>query len=130
MKTESKDSPYLSSLYFAGADVDHPYFLENQQIALGLAVLPEDSAKAGKPKIHPNQTELTLTLRGSLCVHYERGDKVIKQVLNENDYVIIQPGVCHWVTGLDKVDSVYIFLKTNPAQEPRGQSCSHQDSGE
>jgi quercetin dioxygenase-like cupin family protein len=129
MKSESREHSYLSSLYFAGADVDHPYFLENQQVALGLAVLPEDSAKAAQPKRHPNQTELILSLQGSVCVYYESEGKPIKQVLNETEYVIIQPGVCHWVTGMEEGDAVFLFLKTNPAQEPRGQSCSYPDNG-
>jgi hypothetical protein len=53
MRRESQLQPDLSSLYFAGADVDHPFFLENDRLALGISVLPEDAEKAGQVKQRP-----------------------------------------------------------------------------
>ena len=36
MKETSASKGYLSSLYFAGAEGDHPYFLKNDRVAMGL----------------------------------------------------------------------------------------------
>ena len=58
MKETSASKRYLSSLYFAGAEGDHPYFLKNDRVAMGLAVLPEDAEKAGLSKRHPHQKEV------------------------------------------------------------------------
>lgn len=114
-------SPFLSSLYFAGADVDHPYFLKNNALAVGLAVLPEDSQKAGRPKRHPNQVEVIFVLQGSLRVWW--GDEVKHQnrVLVEGDHYVIKKNLRHWITPVDNGRSLYVFVKTNPAQEPRSQ---------
>ncbi len=55
-----------SSLYFAGADRDHPYFLHTDRIAIGLSALPEDEPKSKRPKRHPHQHEVIFVLDGAL----------------------------------------------------------------
>jgi hypothetical protein len=129
MKKESQRSPFLSSLYFAGTNVDHPYFLENTKIAIGISVLPEDSLKAGLKKRHPHQTEIILVLQGQLCVHFEDDGKITEKSLLENEHFIIHTGICHWITSIDSKDAVFIFIKTNPSQEPKSQSCSEINMG-
>lgn len=114
-------SPFLSSLYFAGADVDHPYFLKNKALAVGLAVLPEDSQKAGHPKRHPHQTEVIFVLQGSLRLWWGNEAKHGNRVLVEGNHYVIRKNLRHWITPLDDSRSVYVFVKTNPAQEPRSQ---------
>lgn len=124
MKENSHVNPYLSSLYFSGSDVDHPYFLENTKLAIGLAVLPEDSLKAGTLKRHPHQTEIIIVLQGSLCLHYKKNDDIAEKVLNEGDSFVIAKGICHGVYCADESDAAYLFIKTNPSEEPRSQPCS------
>jgi hypothetical protein len=46
MRGRSQEHAYVSSLYFAGVEVDHPYFLRTDRVALGIAVLPEDRQTA------------------------------------------------------------------------------------
>ena len=124
MKEESGSKGYLSSLYFAGAEGDHPYFLKNDRVAMGLAVLPEDAEKAGLRKRHPHQTEVIFVLDGTvrLEVAKNRGRQV--QIdLAQGDVYVIEPGECHRITPVDGQDAAFLFVKTNPAEEPRGQDC-------
>jgi quercetin dioxygenase-like cupin family protein len=113
------DSPFLSSLYFAGADVDHSYFLKNDAIAVGLSVLPEDAEKAGHPKRHPHQVEVVFVLQGSLrlCLGKKAGGR--SRVLTRGDHHVIEKGVRHWITPHEDDRAVFVFVKTNPAEEPR-----------
>ena len=124
MKKQSLTYPYLSSLYFAGSEVDHPFFLENTKVALGMSILPQDAAKAGAPKRHPYQTEIIIVLEGSLSLHHERDGKMAEKILNENEHFVIVRDSCHWVSSIDESPAVYLFIKTNPSEEPRSRSCS------
>ncbi|MEW6743202.1 MAG: RHS repeat-associated core domain-containing protein [Planctomycetota bacterium] len=58
----------MSSVYFAGSDVDHPFFLRNDRVAVGVSVFPEDAAKAAAAKRHPHQTEEIFVLDGALSL--------------------------------------------------------------
>ncbi len=124
MKNESIKHPFISSLYFAGSDVDHPFFLENNKIAAGIAVLPEDTKKAGLRKKHPHQIELIIVLQGSIKLFVKQKHKTIHVVLQENEYYVITKNTCHWITPNDNIDSAaYLFIKTNPSEEPRSEDC-------
>lgn len=123
MKAASIQHPYLSSLYFAGMKVDHPFFLENSRFALGIAVLPEDSTKASLPKRHPYQTELIVVLNGSINIHYEIDGKQTDTVVEENDYFVIPPDTCHWISVAGDGQGTLLYIKTNPAQEPQSLPC-------
>ena len=120
MRQGSGKDPRLTSLYFAGADVDHPYFLKTDALAIGIAVLPEDAEKARKPKRHPHQTEVIFVLEGSLTLH-RVGER--DRVLAKHEHFVIEQDVCHWVTPVAGQKAVFVFVKTNPAQEPRGVDC-------
>jgi mannose-6-phosphate isomerase-like protein (cupin superfamily) len=125
MRRESQLQPYLSSLYFAGADVDHPFFLENDRLALGISVLPQDAEKASQVKQHPHQTEVLFVLQGSLELHYGSPPDFSLRLLSADEHFVISPGVCHWITPAGSGEAVYLFVKTNAAQEPRSQPCSY-----
>ena len=107
-------------MYFAGADVDHPYFLQSDALGIGIAVLPEDAAKALTRKRHPHQVEVMFVLEGAMRLHIESNEPV---VLRKGDYYVVDKNVCHWVTPLENEPGAFAFVKTNPAQEPRGVSC-------
>ena len=109
-----------TSLYFAGADVDHPYFLQSDALGIGIAVLPEDAAKALTRKRHPHQVEVIFILEGALRLHVEANPPV---VLEKGEHYVIGKNVCHWITPIENQPGVFAFVKTNPAQEPRGVSC-------
>jgi mannose-6-phosphate isomerase-like protein (cupin superfamily) len=109
----------LSCLYFAGAFDDHRYFLHNRAVAIGLAVLPEDSEKAGQRKAHPHQQEIMVVLRGRLRVELE-GESLEKVA---GDVLVIDPGRCHRVLPINDEDAAYLFIKTWPAREPREVDC-------
>ena len=109
-----------TSMYFAGADVDHPYFLQSDALGIGIAVLPEDAAKAFTRKRHPHQVEVVFVLEGALHLHVEANAPVL---LQKGDHYVIGKNVCHWVTPIENQPSAFAFVKTNPAQEPRGVSC-------
>ncbi|MGD0548806.1 MAG: cupin domain-containing protein, partial [Terracidiphilus sp.] len=87
MRSRSGDFSQLSSLYFAGADRDHPYFLNTDKVAIGISVLPEDEPKSRVSKRHPHQHEVIFVLEGSLCVevvkdgHWEPTDLRAGQVM-------------------------------------------------
>jgi mannose-6-phosphate isomerase-like protein (cupin superfamily) len=123
MKTRSTTHPYLSSMYFAGAEVDHPFFLENNKVAIGLSVLPEDAGKSAVPKRHPLQSEIIVVIQGALTLHHDKGGIADHLTLTEDECFIIDKGVCHWITSIDKTDAAYLFIKTNPSEEPRSASC-------
>ena len=124
MKERSTSNGYLSSLYFAGAEGDHPYFLKNDRVAVGLAVLPEDAEKAGLSKRHPHQKEVIIVLDGVLRLEVmkQRGERV-EINLAQGDLYVIEEGECHRITPVDGQDAAFLFVKTNPAQEPRGEDC-------
>jgi quercetin dioxygenase-like cupin family protein len=119
IKKSCIDNRFLSSLYFAGADVDHPYFLKNEAIAIGMAVFPEDAGKAGHPKRHPHQVEVVFVLQGSLNIFWGQKNHPQTRVLREGDFHVIEKDICHWFTPLDGIQSCYLFVKTNPVKEPR-----------
>ena len=125
MKEESRSKGYLSSLYFAGAEGDHPYFLKNDRVAMGLAVLPEDAEKAGLSKRHPHQKEVIIVLDGTLHLEVvkQSGERV-ELDLCRGDLYVIEEGECHRITPVNDQDAAFLFVKTNPAQEPRGEDCS------
>ena len=107
-------------MYFAGADVDHPFFLQSDALGVGIAVLPEDAAKALTRKRHPHQVEVVFVLDGALRLHIESNAPV---VLRKGDHHVIGKNICHWITPIENEPGVFAFVKTNPAQEPRGVSC-------
>ncbi len=125
MKEESRSKGYLSSLYFAGAEGDHPYFLKNDRVAMGLAVLPEDAEKAGLSKRHPHQKEVIIVLDGTLQLEVvkQSGDRV-EVALTQGDLYVIEEGECHRITPVNDQDAAFLFVKTNPAEEPRGEDCT------
>ena len=124
MKEESASKDYLSSLYFAGAEGDHPYFLRNDRVAMGLAVLPEDADKAGLRKRHPHQTEVIVVLDGTLRLEVTKNSgQPVQCVLAQGDVYVIEPGECHRILPVEGQDAAFLFIKTNPAQEPRGEDC-------
>jgi quercetin dioxygenase-like cupin family protein len=43
--------------------------------------------------------------------------------LQQGEMIVIPTGVCHRVLAVPKTRAAYIFVKTNPALEPRGESC-------
>lgn len=130
MRSEAKNCAGLASLYFAGADLDHPYFLRNKRIAVGLAVLPEGADKAKAAKRHPHQTEVLVVLEGSLRLFCRVGAKINEQILKRGDHFVIPKNTCHWVEPVDGGDAAYLFLKTNPAEEPREEPCSCESGSE
>ncbi len=124
MKQESGAKGYLSSLYFAGAEGDHSFFLQNDRMAMGLVVLPEDAEKAGLRKRHPHQTEVIVVLDGTLRLEIAKNSGQHLQLdLVQGDVHVIEPGECHRITPVAGQDAAFLFVKTNPAQEPRGEEC-------
>ena len=124
MKEESEDHPFLSSLYFAGSYIDHPFFIESDKIAIGISVLPEDSEKAGLKKKHPHQTEYLVVLNGTIDVFIKPKNKIEQIVLHENESYEIQKDICHWISINESCKSAaYMFIKTNPSKEPKSKEC-------
>ncbi len=119
MKTESTAKGHLSSLYFAGSEGDHPYFLLNDKFAAGISVLPEDEAKTSQSKRHPNQREIVVVLKGALRLDVDGNWKSLREGAVE----VIEKNQCHRILSVDKTDAVFLFVKTNPAEEPRGEEC-------
>ncbi len=103
MRERSGEHPYLSSVYFAGAEVDHPYFLQNEKIAIGIAVLPEDAAKAGRWRRHTTQTEVIFVLEGEMVVEFRDSSSVTQHRLSVGQMLPIPPGVCHYVLPVNDV---------------------------
>jgi quercetin dioxygenase-like cupin family protein len=123
MRAASAAHPYLSSLYFAGAEGDHAYALQTEAVALGVAVLPEDAAKAGRWKRHPHQTEVMVGLEGAFTLETRSGDAVERRRIEPGGCAVIPPDVCHRVVALDGAPAAFLFVKTNPAREPRAHDC-------
>jgi mannose-6-phosphate isomerase-like protein (cupin superfamily) len=123
MRLRSHDNPALSSIYFAGADRDHPYFLHSDRVAIGISVLPEDEPKSITAKKHPHQNEVIVVLDGELRVEavtngiWQHTDLVAGQVK------VIAPGACHRIVAKGQARATFMFLKTDPAAEPREEIC-------
>lgn len=126
MKLKSRDKQYLSSLYFAGGILDHPFMLQNDSIAIGLSVLPEDAEKAGLSKKHPHQEEVIIVLNGSILLEVMELGQHQKIVLNSGDLHVIKKGQCHRIFPIDNKDAAFLFVKTNPSLEPRGEDCTFE----
>jgi Arc/MetJ-type ribon-helix-helix transcriptional regulator len=120
MRESSQSAKSSTSLYFAGSDVDHPYFLKSDALGFGIAVLPEDAEKAKLRKRHPHQVEVIFVLDGALRLHIEANSPLL---LQKGDHYVVGKNVCHWITPDENEPGVFVFVKTNPAQEPRGVSC-------
>jgi quercetin dioxygenase-like cupin family protein len=123
MRSRSGNFPRLSSLYFAGADRDHPYFLNTDKVAIGLSVLPEDEPKSSEPKRHPHQCEVIFVLEGNLCVEVVKDGRWEPTDLHTGQVKLIRPNECHRILSRGQ-GAVFLFVKTLPAKEPRGESCS------
>lgn len=125
IKSRSQTHTYLSSIYFAGSFNDHPYFINNDKFAIGIAVLPEDQEKAGIWKKHPHQEEVITVVEGSLNLELKKDNKIVEKTLTEGEIKVIEKGQCHRVLPIKNSNNhaIYIFLKTNPVQEPRGENC-------
>jgi len=122
MRKEAVKNSMLSSLYFAGSEVDHPYFLENDKIAVGLSVLPQDEEKAGKHRKHPHQTEYIIVLEGTIDICLD--DETITLSKGEHETFEIPKNTCHWIAmGKQSKEAAYLFIKTNPSLQPRSQDC-------
>ena len=124
MKKESKYDSFLSSIYFAGKESDHPYFLQNDNVAIGISVLPEDSQKAAICKAHPHQDEIIIVLNGNILIEMKINDKNIEKSLQIGEKYIIDKNVCHRISSINNEDAAFIFIKSNPAQLPRSIPCS------
>jgi mannose-6-phosphate isomerase-like protein (cupin superfamily) len=125
MKKRSAAYPELSSLYFAGADCDHPYFLVNDRVALGIAVLPENEFRSSIAKQHPHQNETIIVLDGELCLDIRSPDgERVRTELKTGDLTTIPPGQCHRILAKDNANAAFLFVKTSPATEPRAEICS------
>jgi len=123
MKEGSKRDSFLSSIYFAGAEEDHSFFLKNDKVAIGLSVLPEDAHKAGLSKRHPHQQEVIVVLNGSLLLEVEHEGRKLEKMLQEGDMFVIGKDACHRIAPIAGKAATYLFVKTNPTQEPRGLDC-------
>jgi mannose-6-phosphate isomerase-like protein (cupin superfamily) len=123
MKERSREKGFLSSLYFAGAEDDHPFFFKNTKIAVGISVLPEDAAKAGISKSHRHQEETIFVLRGALHLETEEDGTTIERLLQEGQMHVIKKHQCHRVLPVSGTEAVYMFVKTNPDLSPRSESC-------
>ena len=125
MKGRAIDEPELSSLYFAGADCDHPYFLVNDRVALGIAVLPEAQFRSAVAKQHPHQHETIVVLDGELYLDVRAADgERVRSELKAGEVTTIRAGQCHRILPKDHGNATFLFIKTWPAREPRGEPCS------
>lgn len=125
MRSRSTASHGLTSLYFAGADGDHPYFLRTDKVAFGLSVLPEDEWRSSREKLHPHQHEVIFVLEGSLCAEVLRNGRWEATDLMEGQVKIFYPNECHRIISGGK-RAVFLFVKTRPAEEPRELDCSQR----
>jgi len=123
MKSRSAGTPRLSSLYFAGADRDHPYFVHTDKVAIGLSVLPEDEPKSSEAKRHPHQHEVVVVLDGGIRVEVAKDGQWLASDLSAGEVKTIYPDECHRILARGQ-DAVFLFVKTVPAEEPRGVSCT------
>lgn len=111
-----------SSLYFAGADRDHPYFLHTDRVAIGLSALPEDESKSKRPKRHPHQHEVIFVLDGALRLELLKDGQWQPFDLTAGQVRIIYPNECHRILSSGQ-QAVFLFVKTLPAKEPREFDC-------
>jgi quercetin dioxygenase-like cupin family protein len=123
MKKAARFDASMSSLYFAGAIGDHPYFLKNDKFALGIAVMPEDREKAGVCKRHPHQQEFIIVLDGEIRVKVMSGKGYHDHIVQSGESIVIGKGKGHSVFPVNDKKAVYLFLKSNPAIEPREEVC-------
>lgn len=123
MKDRSAQWPKLSSLYFVGADRDHPFFMRTDRMAIGLSVLPEDEPKSSTPKRHPHQHEVVFVLDGSLRVEILKKGRWHTNDLAAGQVKTIYPNECHRIVSGGQ-QAVFLFVKTLPAEEPRELTCS------
>jgi quercetin dioxygenase-like cupin family protein len=123
MRHESRSHADLSSLYFAGADVDHRYFLRTDSLAIGIAVLPEGAEKSAHWKRHPHQNEMIAVIEGEILLERKENSGVRGSRLQQGEMAVIPTGVCHRVLAVPNMRAAYVFVKTNPALEPRGEGC-------
>lgn len=123
MKEGSKADDYLACLYFAGADVDHPFFLKNDAVAIGVSVLPQDAAKAGLRKRHPHQVEVIFVLKGQVRLYLEQDGRMQPKTVQQGEHYVIGKNKCHWIEPENSGDAAYLFVKTNPDVPPRSTPC-------
>ena len=121
MKTRSTSGAALASLYFAGTDHDHPYCLDTDRVAIGLAVLPEDRVKCGTPKRHPHQHETVIVVDGTIYLDMMNDGGWLRTALSVGEVKVIPPGVYHRIVSGNEKDAAFFFIKTNPAKEPRSE---------
>jgi mannose-6-phosphate isomerase-like protein (cupin superfamily) len=129
MKERGSADRRLASLYFAGAEVDHSYFLENDRIAVGLSVLPQDAEKAALCKRHPHQKEVLFVLEGALRLEVDEGGERRSFLMREGDVHEIREGQCHRVLPAEGQPGAFLFVKTRPVKEPRAEACELPDQG-
>jgi len=129
MRNRSRENPLLSSLYFAGAEHDHPYFLDTDQLAAGISVLPEDEPKSSIAKRHPHQNEVIFALDGEVNLEVLKNGGWEQCRLAAGQVKIVPPGVCHRITSKEKQQSAFLFIKTQPMKEPREEFCADAESG-
>lgn len=88
---------------------------------MGIAVLPEDAAKAGLWKKHPHQQEVIFVLQGALRLII---DDRPEDVVGEGELRVIEKGQCHRIVPAEDEHGVYLFCKTNPAKEIMAENCA------
>lgn len=123
MKEKSKVNKYLSSIYFAGKDGDHPYSIQNDKIAVGISVLPEDKEKSYVSKYHEHQQEIIVVIDGTILLELKTENGISENVLNQGDVFVIEKKQCHRISSVKDQDAAFMFIKTNPAHEPRSNDC-------
>src|SRR5208283_2293893 len=125
MKERSREENFLSSIYFAGAEGDHPYFLKNERVAVGLSALPEDRAKTEIWKRHPKQQEVIFVLNGAIWLEIE---DAAPEKLEAGTMQAIEKGQCHRISPVNNQDATFLFVKTNPAEDPKEEHCHLQSA--
>jgi len=60
----------------------------------------------------------------------EGAGRTVTRVLSRGEVEMIPPGQCHRVTSVDNESACYLFVKSNPAQEPRERRCTLEPCGE
>jgi hypothetical protein len=119
-------------VYLMGKRIDkyfHKFFLINDDIAIGLSVLPEDLEKASKPAWHPNSIEMVIVIEGKISFEILQtinNSAQIKRVfLSKGDYFIIQEQQCHRVSKLLSKKAAFIFIKTKPKSKGGSRKCDN-----
>ena len=123
MREAACHDPGLASIYFAGAEGDHPYFLKNQQVSIGISVLPEDAEKCAQAKRHPHQQEIIIILEGNLRLFTRRDGTTSSEELACGEMRVIEKDQCHWLLADAGKTAAFMFIKTCPSREPRGVAC-------